>query len=112
MLLQTITDGRCFIHSGDLAGLRTFVTVTQGVILRVNLVRALAAEVQLFVRYTDTESGETANQVTPFSYNTQSLQLAFFDESVPYQRFTVQVALTAGSLMGPLYQDPIVYGKC
>ena len=96
---------------GNLADVRTFITLSKGVILRVFLVEPLTAEVQLFIRYTNTESGESINYTTPFSY-VQSKEIVIFDENVPYQKFTVDVALKSGSLKGPLYQDHRVYGKC
>ena len=97
--------------SGQLADLTTFVTVDQGVILRVDLVKATAAEVRLFIQYTDTGSGETNEHTTSY-YNTQPKVIAYFDESVPFQKFTVDVALMSGSLMGPLYHDPTKHGMC
>lgn len=88
--------------------MRTYVTLSRGVILKVYLAEALAAEVQLFVRYTNTESGESRN-LTSVSY-VQSKEIVFFDENIPYDKFTVEVALMSDSLMGPLYQDHRMHG--
>ena len=79
--------------------------------MRVDLVKEMAAEVQLFIQYINTENGETRNETTDY-YNTQSKRMIFIDENVPYTTFRVQVALKSGSLVGPLRMDPTTHGTC
>ena len=52
------------------------------------------------------------NHITPFSYNTQSKEIAFFDENVPFQKFKVEVALMSDSIMGSIYNDTTTHGMC
>ena len=108
VFIHSINIGQSLLISGSLTEVRTYVTLSRGVILKVYLAEALAAEVQLFVRYTNTESGESRN-LTSVSY-VQSKEIVFFDENIPYDKFTVEVALMSDSLMGPLYQDHRMHG--
>ena len=96
--------------SGSLAEVRTYITLSKAFILKARLVEPLGAEVQLFVQYTNTESGVSKN-LTTVSY-VKSKEIVFFDENTPYRMFTVEVSLMSGSLMGPLYQDNTMHGTC
>lgn len=96
--------------TGELADVTTFVTATQGVILRVNLIRALSAGVRLFVRYTDVGSGRQSRLTTSTQYS-ETNEIIYIDESVPFQQFKVDVALVAGSVTGPEYHDPVIHGR-
>ena len=71
----------------------------------------MAAEVQLFVRYTEADSGIKWNMTVPTRY-VQTEKIIFIDEQVRFERFTVDVALVSGSLMSPLLRDPVIYGMC
>ena len=51
--MTIIILGSLPLITGELAKVTTFVTFTQGVILRVHLHKAMTAEVQLFIQYTD-----------------------------------------------------------
>ena len=93
-----------------MADLTTFVTATQGVILRVNLIRALSAEVRLFVQYTEVGSGRQSRLTTTTQYS-ETIEIIYIDESVPFQQFTVDVALIAGQVMSPVYNDPVIHGR-
>ena len=97
------------IYIGDLLRVTPFVTTSRGVILRVNLARPLATEVQLFIQYTNTRSGEKESQITPNRY-ADAKEITFIDETAPYEKFTVEVALVVGPLMGPLKSGSQTYG--
>ena len=94
-----------------MADLTTFVTATQGVILRVNLIRALAAAVRLRVVYTEVGTGRLPSRLTTTTKYSETNEIIYIDESVPFQLFRVEVALVAGPVMGPLYHDPVTHGK-
>ena len=70
----------------------------------------MTAVVQLFIQYTDMNSGRKWSMTTPTRY-AQSEQITFIDETMRFQKFTVAVALVSGSEMGPLLEDPAIYGK-
>ena len=96
--------------TGELLRVTTFVTTNRGVILRVNLVKPLAAEVQLFIEYTEVGSGRKKSLTTPNRYP-QSDEIFYIDQSVPFESFTVGVALAEGAIKGPLHQDIEMHGR-
>ena len=87
-----------------------FVTINREVILRVNLARAMFAEVQLFIRYIERGTGKMTSQTTPTRY-AQSEEITYIDENVPFQQFTVDVALVSGAQKGPLIQGSQMHGR-
>ena len=101
------------LYIGKPNGFTTFITTSRGVILRVKLLQALVAEVQLLIQYRDVRSGMKWNMTTPTRY-ALSEEIVFFNgqENVPFEIFTVAVALVAGPTTGPLLFDPKVHGRC
>lgn len=95
---------------GQVQRVSTFITVSQTVVFRVSLVRPIAAEVQLLIKYTDSESQATVH-ITTTTHYTQSKDITHFEDSMPFQRFTVDVALVYRSMTGPLMGDRITYGE-
>ncbi len=88
----------------------TFITVSQTAVFRVFLVRPIAAEVQLFIKYTDKATKENF-EITTSTRFAQSQEITHFEDSVPFKKFTVEVALVHRSMTGPLMGDGIIYGE-
>ena len=72
----------------------------------------MEAEVQLYIQYTDVESGSKLGVLTRSRYS-QSEEISFFLENIPetYQKFTIDVALVSGELRGPLHEDSTIHGE-
>lgn len=75
-----------------------------------NLVEPLAAKVKLLIQYTDIHSGKKSKLTTTTQYS-ETNEITYFDETVPFEQFTVDVALVAGSVMSPLHHDPVEHGE-
>ena len=71
----------------------------------------MEAEVQLYIQYTDVESGRTTTEITESRF-AQTDEITFFIENIPqtYRMFTIDVALISGALRGPLHEDNTVHG--
>ncbi len=96
--------------AGEVQRLTTFITVSQTIIFRVFLDTSIPAEVQLLIKYTDTDTGN-AYETKSLSHFTQSQEITHFDDTMPYQRFTVDVALVHQSKTGPLKGDQVTHSK-
>ena len=86
------------------------MTNTRGVIVRVNLIKPLTAEVRLLIQYADVRTGKVDELITTTRYR-QTEEITYIDETVPFKQFTVAVALVSGSVIGPLNEFPLSYGK-
>lgn len=102
-----------FFSADEFDELKVFITTTSDVIFFVTYPTIPLHPVQLRLLYREVGSNRNLSVIPATTFaNTKEIDYIAFENTVPFDRFQVKIALVHGSLEGPGRDTMLEYGKC